>query len=70
MTDAETGCGLIYDTMIPYTAKQLHRLYGNYENYWRRFEVAKSAAVTQRYLLPEDAGGIDPVASPGDFNAP
>jgi hypothetical protein len=67
MTDAETGCGLIYDTKVPYTGKKLRRLYGNYENYRRRFEAARAAAIAQRYLLPEDAFHVAPVAGPGDF---
>jgi hypothetical protein len=67
MTDAETGCGLIYDTKIPYSAQQLRKLYGNYESYRRKFEAAKVTAIAQGYLLSEDAGRVSPVAAPADF---
>ncbi|MEP7310951.1 MAG: alpha/beta hydrolase domain-containing protein [Pseudomonadota bacterium] len=67
MTDAETGCGLIYDTKIPYSARQLRELYGNYENCRRKFEAAKVTAIAQGYLLPEDAARVSPVAAPADF---
>jgi len=67
MTDAETGCGLIYDTKIPYSAQQLRKLYGNYESYRRKFEAAKVTAIAQGYLLPEDAARVNPVAAPADF---
>lgn len=67
MTDAETGCGLIYDTKIPYGKQQLRKLYVNYENYQRKFSAAKDSAINQGYLLPEDAVHVKPVAHRVDF---
>ena len=67
MTDQETGCGLIYDTKIPYSRERLRALYGTYNNYRQRFEAAKQAAVKARYLLPESAASLQPTASPPDF---
>ncbi|HEX7688261.1 MAG TPA: alpha/beta hydrolase domain-containing protein [Burkholderiaceae bacterium] len=67
MTDQETGCGLIYDTKIPYTDVQLRKLYGTYENYRRKFEEATKASVKAGYLLPESASSLQPIATPADF---
>ena len=67
LTDQETGCGMIYDTKVPYSAAQLRKLYGNYATYARKFEAAKTAAIKERYLLPEDAARVMPVAKPSDF---
>lgn len=67
MTDAETGCGLIYDTKMPYDKQRLRKLYGNYQNYQRKFAAAKAAAIKQRYLLPDDAIYVNPVAQRGNF---
>lgn len=66
-TDYETGCGVIYDSKVPYPAKRLKAMYGSYANYARRFEDAKRQSVSEGYLLPEDAAALKPVASPGDF---
>lgn len=67
LTDFETGCGLIYDTKVPYTTRQLRKRYGDYKNYQRKFEAAKTAAIREGYLLPEDAVHVTPVARPEDF---
>lgn len=67
MTDAETGCGLIYDTKIAYDKQRLRKLYGNYQNYRRKFAAAKAAAIKEHYLLPDDASYVNPVARPEDF---
>lgn len=67
MTDQETGCGLIYDTKIPYSKSKLVKLYGNYQNYQSAFEKAKENAVKEGYLLPDDAATLQPIAKPGDF---
>jgi len=67
MTDQETGCGLIYDTKIPYSGDQLQQLYGNYESYEQKFEAAKRHSVKEGYLLPEDALNLRPIAKPTDF---
>ena len=67
LTDQETGCGLIYDTKVPYAAAELRKLYGSYDGYVKRFEAAKAEAVRQGYLLPEDARQLKPVARPEDF---
>lgn len=66
-TDYETGCGVVYDTKLPYSAARLRALYGNYRNYARRFEDAKRRSVSAGYLLPGDAEGLEPIASPADF---
>lgn len=70
MNDAETGCGLIYDTKIPYSPQQLRAMYGSFENYRRRFETAKAAAVHQGIILKEDMNRVQPVAQPKDFVVP
>jgi len=67
LTEQETGCGLIYDTKIPYKASRLRKLYGSYDGYRKRFDAAKAKAIVQGYLLPEDAARLRPVAGPGDF---
>lgn len=67
MTDQETGCGLVYDTKIPYAAEQLRNLYGSYEVYRQKFEDAKRASIQEGFLLPEDAASMRPMAKPGDF---
>jgi hypothetical protein len=38
--EAETPCGLVYDTKLPYRARRLRALYGNFPGYQRRFERA------------------------------
>ena len=67
MTDAETNCGLLYDTKVVYTADELRALYGSYDQYVRRFEAAKRASIEARYLLKEDAGTVRPIATRADF---
>jgi len=67
MTDQETGCGMVYDTKIPYDRAKLHKLYGTYANYARQYEAAKGEAVGEGYLLAEDAARLAPVAGPKDF---
>ena len=67
LTDQETGCGTVYDTKVPYSRDRLRALYGNFDSYARKFEAAKKSAVTQGYLLPEDAAHLDPIAKPADF---
>ena len=52
---------------MPYDHAKLHRLYGSYNTYLRRYEGAKEAAVKQGYLLPEDRDELKAVAQPGDF---
>jgi glucose/arabinose dehydrogenase len=69
MTDAETNCGLLYDTKIVYTAGELNALYGTYDNYVRRFDAAKRASIEARYLLSADAAAVRPIAAPEDFGA-
>ena len=66
-TDQETGCGVIYDSKQPFSAKRLRALYGNYAHYARRFEAAKAQLVRERWLLPEDAATLKPIATPADF---
>lgn len=66
-TDFETGCGVIYDSKRPFSAKRLRELYGSYERYKRLYDGAKRSAVAERFLLPEDAAKLDPIASPTDF---
>jgi len=65
--EEETNCGLALDTKIPYSAQQLRKLYGSYENYQRKFQAAKATAIAEGYLLPEDAAQLDPVAKPEAF---
>lgn len=67
MTDQETGCGLVYDTKIPYPRELLRKLYGTYDGYRERFEAAAQSAVKEGFLLPEDAARLRPVAHPADF---
>ena len=67
MTDQETGCGLIYDTKIPYSRERLRELYGNYENYKQKFEDAKKQSISEGYLLRKDAVKLQPIARPQDF---
>jgi hypothetical protein len=69
MTDAETNCGLLYDTKIGYSADKLRALYGTYDHYVRRFEAAKRASVEARYLLSEDASTVRPIATREDFRS-
>lgn len=69
-TDYETGCGVVYDTKVPYSAARLRALYGDYDTYLRRYEQAKRQSVAQGYLLPEDAPNLKPVASPAQFEPP
>lgn len=66
-TDQETGCGVVYDSKQPYSARQLRELYGSYANYARRFDNAKARLVAERWLLPEDAAVLMPTASAADF---
>lgn len=67
-TDQETSCGVIYDSKQPYSAKRLTSLYGSYAYYPRRYETATRRLVAQGWLLPEDAAGLKPVATPDDFD--
>jgi len=67
LTDAETGCGTVYDTKLPYRAEQLKVLYGSYANYAHRYEDAKRAAIKEGFLLPEDARNLKPIATANDF---
>jgi len=67
LTDQETGCGLIYDTKVPYTKAQLRQRYGTFDEYKKRFEDAKAISIKQGYLLPEDAPGLRAIAQPQDF---
>ncbi|BAV66068.1 alpha/beta hydrolase domain-containing protein [Sphingobium cloacae] len=66
-TDFETGCGVVYDSKLPYSARRLKKMYGSYADYARRFEEAKQRSVKEGYLLPEDAATLKPIASPEDF---
>ncbi|WP_372720694.1 alpha/beta hydrolase domain-containing protein [Immundisolibacter sp.] len=67
LTDQETGCGLIYDTKVPYSKEVLGQRYGSFSNYEQRFEDAKALSINEGYLLPEDAAGLHPIATPQDF---
>ncbi|WP_028696310.1 alpha/beta hydrolase domain-containing protein [Pseudomonas cremoricolorata] len=67
LTDQESGCGLIYDTKVPYSAQRLRQRYGSFSQYQQAFDDAKRASVEQGYLLPEDAAGLRPIAAPEDF---
>ncbi|BFO54913.1 alpha/beta hydrolase domain-containing protein [Acidovorax sacchari] len=67
LTDQETGCGLIYDTKLPYTKQELRKRYGSFRNYEQQFDAAKALSVQEGYLLPEDAKALRPIARPGDF---
>ncbi|UUN90828.1 alpha/beta hydrolase domain-containing protein [Pseudomonas extremorientalis] len=67
LTDQETGCGLIYDTKVPYAKDVLGRRYGNFNRYAQKFEEAKAQSVKEGYLLPDDAAGLRPIATPQDF---
>ena len=67
LTEQETGCGLVYDTKLPYPQAELRRRYGNFGNYERQFNEARHLSVREGYLLPEDAARLRPVATPGDF---
>lgn len=67
LTDQETQCGLIYDTKLPYTRDALRQRYGSFANYQRQFEEAKAVSIQQGYLLPEDAAGLQSIATPQDF---
>ncbi|WP_343591862.1 alpha/beta hydrolase domain-containing protein [Paracidovorax wautersii] len=67
LTDQETGCGLIYDTKLPYSKEALRKRYGNFKNYETKFEEAKRLSVEEGYLLPEDAANLRPIAGPQDF---
>ena len=66
-TDYETGCGVVYDSKVPYSAQRLRATYGSYVHYARRFSEAKRQSVAEGYLLPEDAAGLEPIAGPADF---
>ncbi|WP_256326641.1 alpha/beta hydrolase domain-containing protein [Pseudomonas sp. NFACC13-1] len=67
LTDQETGCGLIYDTKVPYSKDVLVQRYGSFGHYEQAFEDAKGLSIKQGYLLPEDATGLRPIAKPQDF---
>ena len=67
LTDQETGCGLIYDTKVPYSKDVMNKRYGSFSAYQRAFDEAKSLSIKQGYLLPEDAAGLRAIASPQDF---
>lgn len=66
-TDFETGCGVVYDTKVPYPPARLRALYGNHARYARRFAAATQAALAAGLLLPEDAATLRPPATPADF---
>lgn len=68
MTEAETRCGLLYDTKIRFSAAKLRSLYGDYGRYVRRFEAARAASIKERFLLPEDVDIVKPIAVAGDFH--
>ncbi len=68
MTEAETQCGLLYDTKIRFSAAKLRWLYGDYGRYLRRFEAARAASIKERFLLPEDVDIVKPIAVAGDFH--
>jgi hypothetical protein len=70
LTAQETGCGFIFDTKILYTAAKLQSLYGDYDDYRRKFEAAKIDAIEEGYLLPEDGAHLVPIAGPEDFRTP
>ena len=53
MTEAETHCGLVYDTKVPYSAPQLRALYGNFAAYRRQFERAKLEVIQMVPNAPE-----------------
>ncbi|EGY02397.1 hypothetical protein AZA_87934 [Nitrospirillum viridazoti Y2] len=67
LTDQETGCGMVYDTKVPYARDTLRSLYGNFAAYARKFEAAKVLSEKQGYLLPADAARLVPIARPDDF---
>jgi hypothetical protein len=67
LTDQETGCGLIYDTKVPYSKDVLDQRYGSFSNYEQKFEDAKALSIKEGYLLPEDAAGLRSIATPQDF---
>lgn len=67
LTDQESGCGLIYDTKVPYSRATLRERYGSFDDYHHAFEAAKAVSVREGYLLPEDAPGLHPIATPQDF---
>lgn len=67
LTDQETGCGLIYDTKVPYSKEALLKRYGSFSHYAQKFEEAKRQSVREGYLLPEDAANLSPMARPQDF---
>lgn len=67
LTDQETGCGLIYDTKVPYAKDVLGQRYGSFSHYEQAFEDAKHLSIKQGFLLPEDATGLRPIAKPQDF---
>ncbi|UFH50392.1 alpha/beta hydrolase domain-containing protein [Pseudomonas sp. KNUC1026] len=67
LTDQETGCGLVYDTKLPYSREALRQRYGDFDHYQQQFEAARAVSVEQGYLLPEDAARLHPVATPKDF---
>lgn len=67
LTDQETGCGLVYDTKVPYSKQMLARRYATFNHYAQQFENAKAVSIKERYLLPEDAAGLHPIATPQDF---
>ncbi len=68
MTEQETGCGLLYDTKIVYSAAKLIELYESYDNYIQQFNIAKQDSIKQGYLLEGDANKVKPIAKPEDFN--
>lgn len=67
LTDQESGCGLIYDTKVPYSKEELGQRYGDFSRYAQKFEDAKAVSIQQGYLLPEDAARLHPIATPQDF---
>lgn len=67
LTEQETGCGLIYDTKVAYPKDVLGQRYGSFSHYRQQFESAKAVSVQEGFLLPEDAAGLRPIATPQDF---
>lgn len=58
---ATTICG-IFGTTVPFTAKELKRLYPTHADFVRRWDAATASLVRQGYLLPADARTLDRVA--------
>lgn len=70
MTEQELNCGFVYDTKIPYGVQKLRKIYGSFDVYAKRFEVAKAKSIREGYLLPEDSDRLQPSLEPRDFERP